>query len=408
MNAIDRGTKSVAFVTRVVPHYRVEFLNGLEDRLKTASAKLTVFADNAIPQSNYSDALADVQCAVSVPNYYFGLRDVLAKRYSRSGGAALRPPYYQPILRRLLSFDLVIVEQSNSALVNYPLILHRRLLGSPQIAYWGHGKNLQASESGWRRHLKEALTHQADHWFVFTEFSAAILREAGVDEGIVTTVNNSISTTDVKKASALDAAAKDRKKSELGLGDAPVAVFCARLSQNKALPFLVDSCRAAREKFGDFTLLVIGEGHYGPWLREQAKTQTWIRPLGSLYGRDKAEALALSDIFLLPSANGLSILDGFAAGLPLLSARFGNHGPEIAYLKDGVNGILTDATVAAYSTAIVRLLSDEELRKRLSAAARQSADVYSVGGMIENFAQGIEQALAQPDAVAARSRISRT
>jgi glycosyltransferase involved in cell wall biosynthesis len=304
----------------------------------------------------------------------------------------------------LLSFDLVIVEQSNSALVNYPLILYRRLAGSPQFAFWGHGKNLQAKETGLRRHIKSTLTNQADHWFVYTELSAGILRESGVDESIITTVNNSVGTRAVKKASAMDAAAKDRKKSELGLGGAPVAVFCARLSKNKALPFLVDACRAAREKFGDFTLLVIGEGYYGAWLREQAEKESWIRPLGPLYGTEKAEVLAISDIFLLPSMVGLSILDSFAAGLPILSARFGNHSPEVAYLKDNVNGLMADATVDAYSDAIVRVLSDEEMRKGMSAAARQSADIYSVEAMIENFAQGIEQALAQPNVVGTRSR----
>jgi glycosyltransferase involved in cell wall biosynthesis len=308
----------------------------------------------------------------------------------------LRPPYWQAIFRRLLSFDLVIIEQSNSALLNYPLILRRRLVGSPRIGIWGHGKNLQGIETGLRRRIKRILTHQADHWFVYTRLSADILRESGVDDDIVTTVNNSVDTKAVRMASARDAAAKARKKSELRLDSSPVAVFCARLTENKALPFLIEACRAAREKFGDFTLLVIGNGYYGPWLREQAEKETWIRPLGPLYGTEKADVLAFSDIFLLPSMVGLSILDAFAAGLPVLSARFGNHSPEIAYLKDGVNGLMTDATVEAYSGAIVRILSDEELRKNLSAAARQSADIYTVDAMIENFAQGIEQALALP------------
>ena len=107
----------------------------------------------------------------------------------------------------------------------------------------------------------------------------------------------------------------------------------ARLSENKALPFLVDACRAAREKIGHFSLLIIGDGDYAPWLRQQAETDTWIHPVGPLYGSEKAEMLALADIFLLPSANGLSILDSFAAGLPLLSARFGNHGQSGTHVE---------------------------------------------------------------------------
>ena len=386
--------RSVAIVTRFIPHYRVEFFNGLEERLKTSSIGFAVFADHAVPQAYVSDALEKVHAAVSVQNNYFGLRDILGRRFARTGGASLRPPYWQPIFRRLLSFDLVIVEQSNSALLNYPLFARRHLLSeSPRIAIWGHGENLQTSESGLRRWVKRNQTGQADHWFVYTELSANIVRKLKVNDDIITIVNNSVDTKAIKKASHLDAASKDRKKSKLGLSNAPVLVFCARLTKNKALPFLVDACRAAREKFGEFNLLVIGQGPDGPWLREQAEKETWIYPLGPLYGEDKANMLALSDALLLPSMVGLSILDGFAAGLPVLSARFGNHSPEVAYLKHDVNGLMTDATVEAYSDAIVRILSDEERRKTMSAAARQSAEIYSMGAMIENFAGGIEQAL---------------
>jgi glycosyltransferase involved in cell wall biosynthesis len=274
------------------------------------------------------------------------------------------------------------------------LILRRRLLTDrPKIAFWGHGENLQADEGVLRRWIKTTMTSHADHWFGYTEHSVDILHRLGVKDAIITIVNNSVDTEPVKRSCSLDAASKAKKKSELGLGDTPVAVFCARLTQKKALPFLVDSCRRAREKFGDFTLLVIGNGDYGPWLRKQAQEDTWIRVLGPLYGAEKAATLAISDVFLLPSMVGLSILDAFAAGLPLLSARFGNHGPEIAYLKDGVNGLMTDPTVGAYSDAIVQVLADETMRHRLADSARQCADIYTVDAMIENFAQGIEQAL---------------
>ena len=291
----SEARRSVAIAIRFIPHYRVEFFNGLEERLKTSSIDLTIFADHAVPQAYVSDALNDVHAAVGVSNFYFGLHDFLGSRFARTGGASLRPPYWQPIFFRLLSFDLVIIEQSNSALLNYPLFARRRLLGdTPRIAFWGHGENLQRRDKGLRRWIKRSQTKQADHWFVYTDLSADIVRRLDVSDDIITVVNNSVDTSATKLARQSDAASRQRKKSDLGLGDAPVAIFCARLTKNKALPFLVEACRAARAEFGEFNLLVIGQGPYGPWLREQADKETWIHPMGPLYGDDKAGLLALA------------------------------------------------------------------------------------------------------------------
>ena len=126
-HSADRITRSVAYVARYIPHYRVEFLNGLEERLKSKSIGLTVFSDHAPAQSFLNDGIDNVNAGVRVPNYHFGLRQILGRRFVKTGGRSMRPPYWQPIFRRLLSHDLVIVEQSNSALLNYPLIARRRL-----------------------------------------------------------------------------------------------------------------------------------------------------------------------------------------------------------------------------------------------------------------------------------------
>ena len=169
----NRGeTQTVAIVARVIPHYRVEFMNGLEERLRSSSIRLTVFADYISPQTHLSDGLGEVHCAERVANNYLGLRRILLRRHLGTGGASLRPPYWQPILGRLSSFDLVVVEQSNAALLNYPLILRRRLLTDrPKIAFWGHGDNLQADEGVLRRWIKTTMTSRAEHWFGYTELS---------------------------------------------------------------------------------------------------------------------------------------------------------------------------------------------------------------------------------------------
>lgn len=379
--------KSVVIVARVVPHYRVGFLNRLEQRLSRLGIELTVFSDYVRPGTFHLEGLTQVSCAIRVPNHYLNFVEQLT---------GMRTPYWQPLLSRLNAFDLVIVEQSNAALLNYPLFLRRAAKGSPKVAFWGHGANFQTSDVALQRWLKSMFFSLADHWFVFTDLSADLVRGRGVPNQIITVVNNSFDISDFARVSNMDSAERQNARSQVGLGPGPVAAFCARLVERKALPFVVEACRLARRRVRDLNLLVIGEGPYGPWLQEQTKKNPWIRPVGALYGAEKARALFISDVFLLPSMVGLSILDGFAAELPVLVARFNNHSPEVAYFQDGVNGLMTDATTESYATAIHDILSDRATRERMAAAARESARIYSVDAMVKNFARGVEQVLGQP------------
>ncbi len=375
-----RKAKSVAIVQRVITHYRMSFYRHLADSLDKKDIKLTVFAGYARPKEAFKDALDDLECGVRILNrYLFG--DI----------------YWQPLIGRLKDFDLVIVEQANSALLNYPLILRRKLFGkTPLIAYWGHGATLHRRRAKpVRGSVKRFLTHQVDYWFAYTDLSRSLVMSAGVPEDRICLVNNSTDTSDISEA--YEACANTDRTSirnDLGLNeDGPVLVYCGRLYENKALPFLIESCRIARKRLPNMSLLVIGDGPLSAWLGDMSDKEAWIKPVGALYGEEKARALLAGNIFVLPSHVGLSILDGFAAGLPVVVARFDNHCPEIVYLQDGINGVLTDAVPGAYAESLVRLAKDNALRRRLGEAARRMAAHFSVAGMASNFAEGVEQAL---------------
>jgi len=118
---------------------------------------------------------------------------------------------------------------------------------------------------------------------------------------------------------------------------------------------------------------------------------------GPKFGREKAELLAISDVFLLPGRVGLAVLDAFAAGLPMLTSRIPFHGPEIEYLEEGVNGLMTDPQPEAYAAVVSSVLSVDGDLNRLRTGAKASAEKYSIEKMVANFRTGIGLALgSQP------------
>lgn len=87
---------------------------------------------------------------------------------------------------------------------------------------------------------------------------------------------------------------------------------------------------------------------------------------------DIARVLSALDLYVLPSLEEslpLSILEAMAAGCPIVATAVGGI-PES--VEDGRNGFLVPpAQPIPLASAIVRVLSDESLRRRLSGASRQ-------------------------------------
>ncbi|MGH9743961.1 MAG: glycosyltransferase family 4 protein, partial [Candidatus Acidiferrum sp.] len=129
---------------------------------------------------------------------------------------------------------------------------------------------------------------------------------------------------------------------------------------------------------------------------------SWVHFVGPKFGEAKSQLLAIADVFLLPGRVGLAVLDGFAAGLPLIATRLPIHGPEMEYLEEGVNGLITPPDPEAYAQAVALLLSNPNRLRMLRAGAAISAQKYSIEAMVENFKEGIVQSLAQPKSLRAQ------
>ena len=103
--------------------------------------------------------------------------------------------------------------------------------------------------------------------------------------------------------------------------------------------------------------------------------------------------LAQADIFLNPGMTGLSILDAFSVGIPFVTTDCGIHSPEIAYLKNGVNGIMSEPNESAFAAAVSELIQSDSLAMFKQNALNDSKK-YTIESMTRNFVEGVMKALA--------------
>jgi L-malate glycosyltransferase len=299
---------------------------------------------------------------------------------------------------------LTIVGPENKYLNNLWL-LPLSALGLKTVAFWGLGPHMhpdrRSAISEW---MKERSVRTVAWWFAYTESVAADLRQRGVLEEKITVVQNATDTVELRRLlkDIPEHEVAEAKESLTGTSESKIGFFCGRLGSAKALPFLIESARIVKHRCAQFHLVIVGSGPERQWLEQAIAGEPWIHYLGSKWGPDSALLYKMADVFLLPGTAGLAIVDSFAAGLPLIATELPNHPPEISYLREGENGMITPHDPAAYAEAIATVFETPALLDRLRAGAVTAGSQYTIEAMVENFRTGVRRCLAQYSASSER------
>lgn len=361
----------VVIIQQVIKHFRLPFYLLLQQRLAEQGIALTVYY--SAPAK--AEAMKGDNCTASHLPAFF--HEIPCYRMGKLTWQS--PPFRHPK-------QLVIIEQANRHLLNYWLLLQRFLGCRSEIAWWGHGFNHQG-ERGWREKIKVRLLRSVDWFFAYTQPVAEYVRLQGFPATQISVVNNAIDTQtfaqQVLQARVVPPAAKK------GI----TLLFCGALYAEKRLDLLLAAATLLAEQGLLSKLIVLGDG---PERTALAAPASWLEYRGVLFDQAKAAAYAEADIVLHPGLVGLAILDAFAAGLPFVTCKQANHSPEIAYLKPGENGLMVAAEPMALAAALTTLWQTPALYHSLSAGARAAAEQYSIEGMAEAFAQGIQACLESP------------
>ncbi len=306
--------------------------------------------------------------------------------------------WHRHTLARALASDLVIAPQEIKYLVPLLALVLSRLTHA-RFAFWGHGKNFQASNPNClRERIKRYLSRRVDWWFAYNDLSARVVCETGFPWTRITSVVNSIDTSALTARRATLTEGEIRAaREELGIHTNNVAIYTGGLYPVKRLPFLIRALECIRCEVPDFEFIIIGDGPERPWLDKAITSHPWIHVLGSKNDHTKVPYWALARILLMPGGVGLIILDSFALGVPMVTTDTHLHGPEIEYLRNGENGVLVECggSHQEYADAVIRLLRNPAEIRRLKTGAIASTGHYSIQNMAKNFANGVLLALKE-------------
>ena len=150
-----------------------------------------------------------------------------------------------------------------------------------------------------------------------------------------------------------------------------VILFLSRFDRKKGLDLLLEAFARVRRQCPDAVLVLAGTGdpQWVARLKENAERlgiASGVIWAGFLTGENKWAALSGADVFVLPSYSenfGIVLVEALACGCPVvLSDQVGIH----REIRRAEAGLVTPCRVEELATAILNVLTDAALRRRMS------------------------------------------
>lgn len=200
-----------------------------------------------------------------------------------------------------------------------------------------------------------------------------ITAEGVNDLSKLTTVYSGIDLSKFSKRSG-------KLRAELGIADEVFLIGnTSALADHKDYITFIDAAAKALLKDPTLTFLIIGKGPKEDEISSHLRLKELgdsVRMIG--FRNDIPEVLADLDLFMITSKTeglGTSIIDAFAAGVPVLATDAGGI-PEL--VEDGKTGLICEVgDKICLSENVLKLKSDDVLRNQLIQGASQKAQAFS-------------------------------
>ncbi len=169
----------------------------------------------------------------------------------------------------------------------------------------------------------------------------------------------------------------------------PVVLFVGRMRPYKGLPVLIDAMAQVNA-----TLVLVGQGEMeGPIRKKILEDGMEQRVVlaGDVPAEDLPGYYRAADVFVLSSidrseALGLAMIEAMLCGVPAISTRLGTGTSFVN--QDGVTGLeVAPSDHQELARAIQWILGNPDSAKRMGAAARERARMFSESAMVDHTAR---------------------
>lgn len=346
-------TRVLLVKERRIPHYRIPIYGYLSSYLQRYGFEIIITAEGI---------QADSPHAIE-----FKYKEMPLSAFSIA----------QFIYRQQIEVIIQSVELKDLYLL--PMLLITKGILGRKIVYWGHGRDLAD---------REALIKNCAYATIQALSNSIVLYAEHLKKYVPRCLHKKVfvaNNTLLINYQGLPYEQRAHVLLDHGINTRKNIICIGRIQKRKRLERLIEA--HAYMNRPDIGLILVGPDPDGILNKVEAPN---IYKLGPIYGMKKFDLLSAADVYCLPGAVGLSIVDAFYCGLPLVTEE-GDESPEIMYLRNGKNGyVVPRGNISEMAQKLQLLLDNDALRKQFSDEARRE---IAENANIEKLCAGFRDAL---------------
>lgn len=374
----------ILFFQRTLPRYQLS----LFERLNKSLGIVLCFGKKGPPNTFLSKAQPDFpHCQINDYYPFPGKENVVI----------------QDVISPLLKFkpDIIILEFTLSILSNWLLFLLKPFL-KYKIILRSHGWNRKIGFFPKKSFVDKGriwLMNKADALIVYSQEGKDGISKYLDDPEKIFIGHNSLDVNRlIKIRDGLEKIGRENIKREVGFKEKYNLIYIGRILKDKEPDRLIDVLRIIKSRLDSVELCIAGDGPLLEELKDKCRDLNINFRGAVIDDLAMGKLLFASDLMVMPSRLGLSIVHSFCFDIPVLSQKVGengvSHGPEIEYLKDGKTGFLTaygDNELMA-KTAIDYFLNDQQKQYMKKEIRRAVTEQCGFDRMIEGFSKAVDYA----------------
>ena len=237
--------------------------------------------------------------------------------------------------------------------------------------------------------IKMVISHLADKIDCITtpsESMKTLIKDYGIKNRIEVIPNaidlNSFKEKDEKKS------LKIKRRYNLKEED-KIILYVGRVAQEKSIDKIIKALAIIKRKsINRVKLLIVGKGPAMDELIQLGKRlglEDDIIFTGSVSNEEIHHYYKIAYLFAITSTSesfGIVIIEALASGIPVLAVRAPG---AVDILTHGVDGLLTEDNVEHFAALLKKLVTESELRDKLSRGALETSEQYSIDVVAERM-----------------------